>query len=163
MENLVMINGNKVFVTSNLVADKFNKAHRSVLRNIRSIIDSHPDFGAHHFVRTSYTTNQNKSHECFEMTRDGFAMLAMGFTGPEALSWKVKYIEAFNKMESALIDLVPTLESVNQIVKKAENDKQIASECGSQLAKYKKVKKSNKEKLDSAISSVQITLGFKGD
>lgn len=162
MEKLVMINGNKVFVTSNLVSDKFNKAHRSVLRNIRSIIESHPDFGMHNFVRTSYTTNQNKTHECFEMTRDGFAMLAMGFTGSEANSWKIKYIEAFNKMESALVDVAPTLESVNHIVKRAESDKQIASECGSQLAKYKKVKKNNQEKLDSAIKSVQISLGFAG-
>lgn len=35
------------------------------------------------------------------MNRDGFSLLAMGFNGKEALSWKLKYIEAFNKMEKA--------------------------------------------------------------
>lgn len=163
MEDLVMIESGRAFVTSNAVAEKFEKQHRQILDNIRSVIKNEPEFGSANFRATTYTTGQNKTHECFEMSRDGFSMIAMGLTGKKAMSWKAKYITAFNKMEVALVSMVPTLESVNQIVKKAESDKQIASECGSQLAKYKKVKSSNKEKLDSAISSVQITLGFNNE
>jgi Rha family phage regulatory protein len=161
MENLVMIDSGRTFVNSNDVAEKFEKQHRQILDNIRSVIKNEPEFGDANFRATTYTTAQNKTHECFEMSRDGFSMIAMGLTGKKAMSWKAKYITAFNKMESALIDIAPTLESVNHIVKKAESDKQIASECGSQLARYKKVKKNNQEKLDSAIKSVQISLGFK--
>lgn len=162
MSDLVFMNNGKIFASTVVIAEKFNKPHKTVLRNVRSIISNDSEFGGHNFVLTSYTTSQNKVHECFEMTRDGFAMLAMSFTGKEAMKWKVKYIGAFNKMESALIDVAPTLESVNAIVKKCESDKEIASECGSQLAKYKKIKKSNQEKLGSAIESVQMALGFKG-
>ena len=161
MSDLVMIENGKVFVTSNMVADRFGKAHRSVMRNVRCIIELHPDFGAHNFVRTSYTTSQNKTHECFEMTRDGFAMLAMGFTGREAAEWKIKYIQAFNKMEDALRGVSPTLKTVNEIVKKAQSDKQIASDCGSQLARYRKIKSKNEADLSEALSAVQISLGFK--
>ncbi len=161
MEDLVMVVSGKAFVTSNAVADKFGKEHRNLMRNIKSLIESQPEFGSLNFERTTYTTGQNKTHECYNMTRDGFCMIAMSLTGRKAEQWKVKYINAFNKMEVALVEMIPTLESVNQIVKKAESDKQIASECGSQLARYKKVKKNNQEKLDSAIKSVQISLGFK--
>lgn len=163
MENLVMVSSGKAFVTSNAVADKFEKEHRNLMRNIKSLIESQPDFGSLNFERTTYTTGQNKTHECYNMTRDGFCMIAMSLTGKKAEQWKVKYINAFNKMEIALVEMVPTLESLNQIVKKSESDKKIASACGSQLAKYKKVKKSNEENLNSAIHSVQISLGFEGN
>ena len=38
----------------------------------------------------------------YYMDRDGFTLLVMGFTGKEALNWKVKYIQAFNQMEEQL-------------------------------------------------------------
>lgn len=160
MESLVMVESGKVFVMSHEVADKFEKEHRTIYRKIDDLMVSHPDFGAANFGATSYTTGQNKTHKCYQMTRDGFCMIAMSLTGSKAEAWKVKYISAFNKMESALTEMIPTLSTVNEIVKKAESDKQIASECGSQLARYKKVKKSNHDKLSSAIESVQISLGF---
>lgn len=161
MEDLVMIKNGNAFVMSHIVAEKFNKEHRTIYRKVEDLIKSQPEFGAANFGVTTYTTGQNKTHNCFEMTRDGFAMVAMSLTGKEAEDWKVKYINAFNKMESALNDIIPTLSTVNEIVKKAESDKQIASECGSQLAKYKKVKKHNEEQLSIAMNEVQIGLGFK--
>ena len=39
------------------------------------------------------------------MNRDGFALLTMGFTGKQALQWKIKYINAFNEMEAKLQDI----------------------------------------------------------
>lgn len=160
MSELVVMSDGKVFASSVVIAEKFGKPHKTVIRNVRAIIKNASDFGRHNFVLTSYTTSQNKVHECYEMTRDGFALLAMGFTGTAAMEWKIKYINAFNTMEHALKEVAPTLETVNDIVKKAESDKQIASQCGRQLASYKVVKKHNQEMLTNAINSVQMTLGF---
>lgn len=160
MRDLVSMKNGKAFVLSIDVAEKFGKQHRQILDNIRKVIKNEPEFGCANFCATTYTTGQNKTHECFELSRDGFAMIAMGLTGSKAMSWKAKYIDAFNKMEMALNDVAPTLETVNQIVKKCESDKQIASECGSQLAKYRAIKKKNTERLDAAMNSVQMSLGL---
>ena len=160
MNNLVSVESGVIVVSSVDVSDKFGKIHRDVMRSIKKLATSTGDFGMRNFAHTSYTTSQNKTHECYNMTRDGFALLAMGFTGNEALEWKIKYINAFNSMESALLNTAPTLETVNQIVKRAESDKQIASECGSQLSKYKRIKAKNDSDLSAAIRSVQLALGF---
>lgn len=53
------------------------------------------------FVESSYL-NRGKKYLEYLVTRDGFSLLAMGFTGTKALKWKIKYIEAFNKMEEML-------------------------------------------------------------
>ena len=54
------------------------------------------------FFRSEYTTIQNKKLPMYLMNRDGFTLLAMGFTGKAALEWKIKYIAAFNAMEKQL-------------------------------------------------------------
>lgn len=54
------------------------------------------------FVESTYQNSRGKTYKCYLMNRDGFSLLAMGFTGKEALQWKLKYIEAFNKMEETL-------------------------------------------------------------
>lgn len=160
MNNLVTVTNGNVFVNSYDVSSKFGKEHRNLMRNIRSLIKSQPEFGALNFERSNYTTSQNKTHECFNMTRDGFCMIAMSLTGREAEQWKIKYINAFNSMESAIKALPPTMDTMNEIVKKAESDKKIASALGAGLANYKKVKKQNEEAFDKAAKQVQTSLGF---
>lgn len=55
------------------------------------------------FFKTEYTHPQNhQKYTMYLMNRDGFSLLAMGFTGKEAVQWKLKYIEAFNQMEKQL-------------------------------------------------------------
>ena len=58
--------------------------------------------GSTHFKEISYIASNGKPNREFEMTKDGFTLLAMGFTGKEALKWKLKYIEAFNRMENII-------------------------------------------------------------
>jgi Rha family phage regulatory protein len=95
------VNGRPV-VDSRKVAERFKKQHKHVLRDIDNLIErgapqsnfgpgsfTHPDTGA-------------QEHRCFKINRDGFTLLAMGFTGDEALRWKLAYIELFNRMEAAL-------------------------------------------------------------
>lgn len=50
-----------------------------------------------------------RSKPCYFMNRDGFTLLAMGFTGKQALDWKIKYINAFNQMEKWLKSATPQL------------------------------------------------------
>ena len=102
MNELITVVNGKPVVTSKQVAEHFGKAHRKVLRDIRVELETAGDFGSANFGLSSYISLQNKRLECYEMTRDGFTLLAMGFTGAEAQKWKIKYIEAFNAMEQEL-------------------------------------------------------------
>ncbi len=92
------------------VSDKFEKQHRDVLVKIRSIINKSGEFGERNFSLSSYKSDQNKELPCYEMTRDGFTMLAMELSGKKVFDWKIKYIEAFNAMESELLRLNDSLE-----------------------------------------------------
>lgn len=90
-------------VGSREVADRFGKRHDHVLRAILDKIEVNPILGApNYFIETSYLDKSNRQSKEFLMTRDGFSFIVMGFTGKEADEWKLKYIDAFNKMENAL-------------------------------------------------------------
>ncbi|WP_334151612.1 phage regulatory protein/antirepressor Ant [Hyphomicrobium sp.] len=91
-----------VFTSSRDVADAFEKNHRDVLRAIRNLIDAEPSLELRNFApfKINDLTGESTSH--YEMDRDGFTLLAMGFTGSKALQWKLRYIEAFNRMEAEL-------------------------------------------------------------
>jgi len=101
-------------VSSREVAKDFDKEHHEVLkrihgydrgdRHINGIID---DFDSsvntlQYFIPTEYQDSSGKTNKEYMLTRDGFTLLTMGFTGGKALEWKLKYIDAFNKMEQSL-------------------------------------------------------------
>lgn len=107
MSDLIKIknqNGNLV-VGSREVATNFGKEHRVVLKAIDDLI---ADIGsaqnyANLFIPSEYLQEQNKqTYREYLLTRDGFSLLVMGFTGKKALEWKLKYIDAFNKMEATI-------------------------------------------------------------
>lgn len=89
----------KLVTTSLKVAEVFEKDHRHVLESIRNLVAEKS--AAKFFKETTYK-NRGKEYPMYEMDRDGFSLLVMGFTGDKALQWKIKYIEAFNSMESEL-------------------------------------------------------------
>lgn len=89
----------KLITTSLKVSEVFEKDHRHVLESIRNLIAEKS--AAKFFKETSYKS-RGKEYPMYEMDRDGFSLLVMGFTGDKALKWKIKYIEAFNSMESEL-------------------------------------------------------------
>jgi len=92
----------EVFANSRDVAAFFGKNHRDVTRAIDNLIEQEPDLGVRNFAQGVYRLPETKDqeHRCFDMDRDGFTLLAMGFTGTKALKWKLRYIEAFNTLES---------------------------------------------------------------
>ena len=111
---------NGVLVADSLeVADRFGKRHTHVLRSIDDLINQLESQStqnwADYFIPDDYQDNKNRTQRRFKLTRDGFSLLVMGFTGPAALHWKLLYIEAFNKMEQALRSNVDIRQLVTQI------------------------------------------------
>ena len=103
MKDLVFRGQNdQVITTSLLVAETFEKEHRNVLKSIRKLMSATNVAVAQMFDETTYVNEQGKEQPMFVMNHDGFTLLAMGFSGEKALEFKVKYINAFNKMEAEL-------------------------------------------------------------
>jgi len=91
----------KVAVTSLDVAETFNKAHDKVMRDIRELGCSE-EFNAANFGEITYIDSRNREQKAYAMTRDGFTMLVMGYTGDAAMRFKEAYIRQFNQMEALL-------------------------------------------------------------
>jgi len=100
MKQLVVIQNNQIVVSSKDIADHFGKQHKDVLENIHNILAA--ENSATKFYQETTYQNRRKDYKEYLMNRDGFSLLAMGFTGKKALQWKLKYIEAFNEMEETL-------------------------------------------------------------
>lgn len=99
---LIHINNGASFTTSLLIAEKFGKRHDTVLRAIRNL-ESPADFNERNFAAVDYVDAKGELRPMYNITRDGFSFLAMGFTGKDAAGWKVKFLEAFNAMERELL------------------------------------------------------------
>lgn len=95
---------NVLVANSRDIAEVFEKEHAKVLRSIDDLISENPILASqNYFIESKYKAeNNNKSYKEFLLTRDGFSLLVMGFTGSKALEWKLKYIRAFNEMEKEL-------------------------------------------------------------
>nr|DAZ21198.1 MAG TPA: regulatory protein [Caudoviricetes sp.] len=97
-------------VDSLFVAELFEKNHKEVLRDIRKITDPlsglSEEFRQRNFAPSSYRNQQNKKQPCYYLTRDGFTMLVMGYTGQKAMQFKELYIKRFNEMEKVIKSLV---------------------------------------------------------
>ena len=124
--DLVIMEGGQVLADSLTVATAFGKQHYNVIRDIEILIANMKALGENEiegkitllnfeggysdqqiqrfFIESKYYHPKNKQeHKMYLMTRDGFSLLVMGFTGQKALEWKLKYIEAFNYMEESLM------------------------------------------------------------
>ena len=107
------LNNDRPMATSMQIAWHFNKRHADVLRaidNLRELIQDQ-DFYKRNFALIEVdvevgTEGQTRKSPAFLLTRDGFSLLGMGFTGKRAMAWKLEYISAFNRMEAALQEKV---------------------------------------------------------
>ena len=99
-----------VRVDSLYVAEFFEKNHKEVLRDIRNIVAPNSglskEFAERNFALGSYKDKQNQKRPCYYLTRDGFTILVMGYTGKKALRFKELYIRRFNEMEELIKSLV---------------------------------------------------------
>lgn len=94
-------NEEKLITTSLKIAEVFEKEHRRVLQDIRELQCSE-EFREHNFVQSDYLNEQKRKQPMYQVTRDGFTLLAMGYTGEKAMKFKENYINAFNAMENEL-------------------------------------------------------------
>ena len=95
-------NDGELVVTSRQVAEDFGKQHSHVLRTIKEKISGNPILDSEKYFIESFYIDRGKEYPEYLLTKDGFTFLVMGFTGSKADTWKIKYIEAFNKMEQAI-------------------------------------------------------------
>ncbi len=100
---LAVING--VPTTTSLdVARHFGKQHAHVLRAIRNLIAQLPAEHKSNFglmsLEADIGNGATRSEPLYRITRDGFTLLAMGFTGARALEFKLAYLDAFNRLEA---------------------------------------------------------------
>lgn len=103
MKELIQVKNDEAVCTSLDVAEKFNKQHKHVLRDIENLLSNESKFGlVKMFDKSTYTDSKGEKRPMYYINRDGFSLLVMGFTGKKALEWKLKYIEAFNTMERVL-------------------------------------------------------------
>ncbi len=104
MDEMIKINvrvEHETMVTdSKNVAEVFGKRHDNVLRDIEGLKKDLLNF-EEMFYEATMPDSYGRPQKVYMMNRDGFSILVMGFTGSEALKWKTKYIEAFNKLEKA--------------------------------------------------------------
>ena len=97
------VNKEEVTVVTSLdIAETFGKEHKNVLRDIREL-ECSDEFNRLNFELTSYIDARNRKQDMYYITRDGFTLLVMGYTGEKAMRFKEAYIRQFNAMEKALI------------------------------------------------------------
>lgn len=135
---LVTVENGQIVVSSLQIAEHFGKQHKHVLDAIRVEMGyaekSADPSEAKMFHETTYIHPQNgQEYPMFLMNRDGFSLLAMGFTGKEASEWKRKYIRAFNAMEEQIKSLLAPsyqiadpIERAKKWIEEEEQRKQLA-------------------------------------
>jgi Rha family phage regulatory protein len=103
---LVQREGERIYTTSLKVAEFSGRRHTHVLRAIENKLEMLPeDFRQPNFGLAEYLDAQKKPRHMYEMTEEGFALTMMGFTGPQAVRWQVKFIEEFMAQRVALMRL----------------------------------------------------------
>jgi len=118
---VVQIENGQAITISTEVARVFGKQHRHVLDAIRALLadlgeDRLPNFRQTVETRPNPSGGEPIKSPAYHLTRDGFTLLAMGFTGKRALAFKLAYIDAFNKMEAELASKPDHIEDVREMV-----------------------------------------------
>lgn len=92
---------NQLITTSLNICEVFNKPHKNILKTIEEL-ECSANFKSANFLADYYIDSRNRKQKKFLITRDGFTILAMGFTGLKAMQFKELYIKQFNEMEQQL-------------------------------------------------------------
>ena len=103
--------------TSLDVARHFGRPHKDVLRRIRALLEEldpeHQRNFSPMFIQVDIGQGATRQDPAYRITRDGFTLLAMGFTGKRALQWKLAYLDAFNRMEAQLAEQAHALPGID--------------------------------------------------
>ena len=129
--SLSIQNGQPV-VTSRQIANDFEKRSADVIRAIEDLMNNMGSAQncVGYFILSEYKDLKGEMRKEYLLTRDGFSLLVMGFTGAKALQWKLKYIDAFNKMEESLRRGNPSL-TIKEVVQMIKETRLIMKDQGS--------------------------------
>ena len=157
----------EVFASSRDVAAVFEKNHRDVLRAIDDLISAAPEV-RRNFAQGSYQLQSTgtQQHRCFEIDRDGFTLLAMGFTGAKALQWKLRYIEAFNAMEKQLKEAKPVVsqfDMMRAVIDNLESNNQRLFTVERAVENFGAHEDYRSIKAHAALNSIKITTKQSGE
>lgn len=123
----------KILASSREIAERFEKEHKHVLRDIKNLTAQNWTV-KNMFIESKYENSRGRIYPEYLLDRDGFSLLVMGFTGDKALEWKIKYIDAFNKMENRLKEqnsrLLPGSykEALLQLIQQIEDNERLLDE-----------------------------------
>jgi Rha family phage regulatory protein len=112
---LVIVNHGKATTTSLKVAEYFSKQHKNVIQTIENLLQDQDVSSRLNFQPSNYVDSTGRTLPMYELDRDGFTLLAMGFTGKQALQFKLSYIDAFNKAEQIIKGMIPAPQSRPEI------------------------------------------------
>ena len=140
-KQFIQIKDHKTVTTSETVAKVFGKLHKNVLRDIREILENGDDEFNRLNFELCFKNNKlqnDKPLPYYEMTKDGFLLLVMGYRTKKAMQFKISYIKAFNYMQEQLAKGgVTLLEQYYQCLGEHKAEKQLASVCGKALNEWK--------------------------
>lgn len=121
----------EIFANSLQIAEVFEKEHSNVLKTIGKLPDDEFKFSNFNKAyRTAKFGVATRTEPFYNLTKDGFCLLVMGFTGEKAYKFKVEFIKAFNRLldeNKALkyayyVDKIANLEAVALSKSKYHND-----------------------------------------
>lgn len=168
MNDLVLLRNAQAVTTSLQISRNFEKRHDHVLRDINSLKKDVPNFGDMFYEATEPDT-YGRDRKIILMNRDGFMLLAMGFTGKKALDFKIKYIAAFNEMEKSIkqqLDttiLSPELQMVNGLFKALANQELATKQLATKVDDMKEILSVNsnewREKVNSILKRIANNIG----
>lgn len=147
MNEIKINNDNGTLTVSSLqVAEDFEKQHKHILNAISKLeSEIQPaENSARYFLSSSYVDAKGENRKCYNLTRDGFSLLVMGFTGKKALEWKLKYIEAFNLMEQKIrerySDISPQLQFLIDMERKQKQLEKKQEELENKIADISEIR-----------------------
>ena len=160
-ENMVTLQGNQVMTTSLKVAEYFGKRHKDVLKKIRNTINDcdNPEYTQRNFAPFDFIDKNGEAQPAFNLTRNGFMLLVMGFTGKTALQIKIKYMQAFDWMAEQLHSMQNSyLKQHNDLMLEYMKEKDVASFSGRYLRNWRDRKPAYQSKIQRLREQSQIQL-----
>jgi Rha family phage regulatory protein len=101
--SIVTLHGDHPATNTQIIAEYFGKNHKDVMRDLRSLMaDCDEDFNGRNFAPVEYYDKKGEKRPMYEVTKKGFMLLSMGFTGANATKLKIAFIDEFERMEAAL-------------------------------------------------------------
>lgn len=159
MDEITLVLNGQVITTDLLIAKAFKRPPSSIRRAIKHLNCS-DEFRANNFAQTSYIDQQGKTQPSYQITKDGFVLLVMGFTGKQAIDFKIKYIEAFNMMERHINN---AYQQFNAVCKHFNQRKDGVSDSAKDMVSWKHEKLILEKILIELKDELQLSLLFDKD